>query len=38
MYDLPSATDIEEVVVTPEAVENSGGPTIVRRGQAEASA
>ena len=38
MYELPSADDIEEVVVTPEAIENKAGPTIVRRGQAEASA
>jgi ATP-dependent Clp protease ATP-binding subunit ClpX len=38
MYELPSADDIEEVVVTPEAVEHGSGPTVVRRGQAEASA
>jgi ATP-dependent Clp protease ATP-binding subunit ClpX len=38
MYELPSADDIEEVVVTPEAVEHGSGPTIVRRGSAEASA
>jgi len=38
MYELPSADDIDEVVVTPEAIDNGSGPTIVRRGQAEASA
>jgi ATP-dependent Clp protease ATP-binding subunit ClpX len=38
MYDLPSESDIDEVVVTREAVEGDVGPTVVRRGQAEASA
>ncbi len=34
MYELPSATDIEEVVVTAETIENGAGPTLVRRGEA----
>ncbi len=38
MYDLPDADDIERVVVTEEAVAAGGTPTIVRRGQSEASA
>ena len=38
MYDLPDADDIERVVVTEEAVETGGSPTVVRRGQSEASA
>ena len=38
MYELPSADDIDEVVVTAETIENGTGPTIVRRGQAEATA
>jgi ATP-dependent Clp protease ATP-binding subunit ClpX len=38
MYELPGSTDIEEVVVTAETIENESGPTIVRRGSAEASA
>ncbi len=38
MYELPSADDIEEVVVTAETIESGTGPTIVRRGQAEATA
>jgi ATP-dependent Clp protease ATP-binding subunit ClpX len=39
MYELPSANDIDEVVVTQEAVEEDGSPTVVRRGAAaEASA
>jgi len=38
MYDLPSESDIDEVVVTQEAVEGDIGPTVVRRGSAEASA
>ncbi len=38
MYDLPSETDIDEVVVTREAVLGEVDPTVVRRGQAEASA
>jgi ATP-dependent Clp protease ATP-binding subunit ClpX len=38
MYELPGSLDIEEVVVTAEAVENATGPTIVRRGSAEATA
>ena len=38
MYDLPSEADIDEVVVTREAVLGEVGPTVVRRGQAEASA
>ncbi len=39
MYELPSDDDIEQVVVTAEAVDSSAGPTIVRRGSArEASA
>ena len=38
MYDLPSESDIDEVVVTQEAVEGDVGPTVVRRGQAEATA
>ena len=37
MYELPSATDIERVVFTAEAVAGAT-PTIVRKGQAEASA
>lgn len=32
MYELPSADDIVEVVVTPEAVEGGVGPTVVREG------
>ncbi|MDY0087310.1 MAG: ATP-dependent Clp protease ATP-binding subunit ClpX [Coriobacteriia bacterium] len=35
MYDLPSAEDIETVVVTAETVSGECGPTIVRRGEAE---
>ncbi len=35
MYDLPSESDIDEVVVTAEAVEGTIGPTVVRRGSAE---
>lgn len=38
MYELPSDPDIERVVVTAEAVEQGANPTVVRRGQAEASA
>ena len=38
MYELPSATDIESVVVTEETVMSDAGPTVVRRGDAEASA
>ncbi len=38
MYDLPSADDIESVVVTEETVMGDTGPTIVRRGDAEVSA
>ncbi len=34
MYDLPSEDDIETVVVTAEAVDGQGGPTVVRRGSA----
>ena len=32
MYDLPSESDIDEVVVTRESVEGDIGPTVVRRG------
>ncbi len=35
MYELPSASDIDEVVVTAEAVESGVAPTVVRRGRAE---
>ena len=38
MYELPSVEDIETVIVTEETVTNDAGPTIVRRGDAEASA
>jgi len=38
MYELPSSDDIESVVVTEEAVKGGTGPTVVRRGEAEASA
>jgi len=38
MYDLPSETDVDEVVVTADAVEGTNDPTIVRRGNAEANA
>ncbi len=38
MYELPSATDIESAVVTEETVNSHAGPTLVRRGDAEASA
>ena len=38
MYDLPSQSDIEHVVVTEEAVTAGTGPTVVRRGEREASA
>jgi ATP-dependent Clp protease ATP-binding subunit ClpX len=38
MYQLPSEDDIERVVVTAETVERNGGPTLVRRGAAEATA
>jgi ATP-dependent Clp protease ATP-binding subunit ClpX len=38
MYELPSATDIESVVITEESVDGGAGPTVVRRGDAEASA
>jgi len=38
MYDLPSETDVDEVVVTADAVEGINDPTIVRRGNAEANA
>jgi len=39
MYELPSESDIETVVVTAESVESDVGPTVVRRGSAqEASA
>ncbi len=34
MYELPSATDIDEVVVTVESVESAIAPTIVRNGEA----
>jgi len=37
MYELPSADDIEEIVITPEAVEGSVGPTVVRCGRAESA-
>ena len=35
MYELPSESDVDEVVVTAEAVNGATGPTIVRRGNAE---
>ncbi len=38
MYELPGQSDIERVIVTPEAVEQGVGPTLVRRGSAEVSA
>ncbi len=38
MYELPSDTTIEKVVVTAEAVEGLTGPSVVRRGEAAASA
>lgn len=38
MYDLPGSDDIEKVVVTGECVEHGSEPTVVRRGQEEASA
>ena len=38
MYDLPGATDIEAVLVTEETVLDGAQPTVVRRGDAEASA
>ncbi len=38
MYELPSVEDIESVIVTEEAVNGGTGPTVVRRGDAEASA
>jgi len=38
MYELPGSDDIEKVVVTEESVESGGMPTIVRRGQSEATA
>ncbi len=37
MYDLPGATDVEQVVVTAETIAGAP-PTVVRRGEAEASA
>ncbi len=38
MYDLPSEDDVEQVVVSAEAVRGDAVPTVVRRGDAEASA
>ncbi len=38
MYDLPSESDIEQVVVTEECVRGETTPTVVRRGMGEASA
>jgi ATP-dependent Clp protease ATP-binding subunit ClpX len=38
MYELPGSADIEKVVVTEETVDGGSGPTVVRRGAAEASA
>ncbi|MDH4139765.1 MAG: ATP-dependent Clp protease ATP-binding subunit ClpX [Coriobacteriia bacterium] len=38
MYELPDSEDIESVVVTEETVAGHAGPTLVRRGEAEASA
>jgi ATP-dependent Clp protease ATP-binding subunit ClpX len=38
MYDLPSESDIEQVVVTEETVLGKTPPTVVRRGGSEASA
>jgi ATP-dependent Clp protease ATP-binding subunit ClpX len=35
MYELPSVSDIEEVVVTAESVDSGVAPTLVRRGAAE---
>jgi ATP-dependent Clp protease ATP-binding subunit ClpX len=35
MYELPGNDDVEEVVVTAEAVDSGIGPTIVRRGSGE---
>lgn len=37
MYELPSVDDIEKVVVTEECVMHGGQPTVVRRGQSEAT-
>ena len=36
MYELPSAADVERVVITRECVENGANPTIVHRGAASA--
>ncbi len=38
MYDLPSETDVEQVVVTEECVRGEMPPTVVRTGMSEASA
>jgi len=38
MYELPSSDDIETVIVTEDTVISGTGPTVVRRGDAEASA
>ena len=38
MYDLPSETDVDEVVVTADSVDGINPPTVVRRGHAEATA
>ena len=38
MYDLPGSEDVESVVVTAETVTEGAGPTIVRHGDAEATA
>ncbi|MDZ4063383.1 MAG: ATP-dependent Clp protease ATP-binding subunit ClpX, partial [Coriobacteriia bacterium] len=38
MYDLPSCSDIESVIVTEETVGGAVGPTVVRLGDVEASA
>ncbi|MGI6031845.1 MAG: ATP-dependent Clp protease ATP-binding subunit ClpX [Coriobacteriales bacterium] len=35
MFELPSQTDVERVIVTPECVTEGAQPKIVRRGQSE---
>jgi ATP-dependent Clp protease ATP-binding subunit ClpX len=37
MYDLPSESDIERVVVTEEAAKGDAPPTLVRQGKAESA-
>lgn len=38
MYDIPSQAGIKEVIVTPEAVENNGEPTVVYHSTREKAA